>query len=131
MARRRQVERFLVERSRFDQVETYPWLHQRRHELLGLAVDQLYQLTNPLSPETSYLRPTILRSMLEVIEKNAPQHDQLCLFDIGQTWQRDRDPIEQTMVGCAVWQKSSTDRQSDPFLMLKGHLQALFGEETG
>ena len=43
-------------------------------------------MENTITPEQRYLRPTMIPSMLEVLEKNAPFYDTLRLFDCGNTW---------------------------------------------
>jgi len=56
--------------------------------MLGLDVTELYEMANGLNPEWKYLRPTMIGSLLEVIEKNAPFFDTIKIVDIGNVWSK-------------------------------------------
>ncbi len=86
VSQRRNVESLLIDRHGFDQVETYPWILDTYVSLSGMETSWLYQMENYLTPEQQYLRPTIIRSMLESIEKNASFFDECMMFDIGNVW---------------------------------------------
>lgn len=121
----RKIENLLAHDYTYDQIETYPWIDQRWIDIFSLPVSALYTMENPLTPEQRYARDTMLRSMFEVVEKNAPFFDVMKLFDIGKTRQQGRDIPEQEHIGLAYRQKSCDDRSQDGLLHTKGVISAI------
>jgi len=67
---------------KYDQVETYPWINRHWIDTFNIPTNNLYSMENPLTPEQRFVRNTMLWSLLEIIEKNAPFFDEIKLFDI-------------------------------------------------
>lgn len=110
----------------FDQLETYPRLHKQRIDSHSLNTDFLYSLKNPLSPEQKHLRHTMIRSLLEVVEKNGPFFDTLRVFDIGKTRDKRRTwSHEHTTLAFALWYKTPQSFATHPLMMAKGILEIL------
>jgi phenylalanyl-tRNA synthetase beta chain len=67
----------------YDEVYSYSFVDERILKLLGLFNDEIVEVIHPLSPETRYLRPNLLSSILRHIERNnwAPE---IKIFEIGQ-----------------------------------------------
>lgn len=120
ISRNRIIENLLAHDYKFDQIETYPWIDQHRIDLYSLPTHNMYTMENPLTPEQRYVRNTMLWSMLEVVEKNAPFFDEMKLFDIGKTREQGRDHPEQECIGLAYRQKNNNDRSQDALLHTKG-----------
>jgi phenylalanyl-tRNA synthetase beta chain len=102
----------------------------------GLAVaEQPYvTLQNPLTPERSVMRRSLLSSVLEVLEKNIRLRDRLAFFEIGPVFQpvEGQDlPVEQNRLVLALsglrelpaWDVHGT--QTMDFFDLKGVVEAL------
>jgi phenylalanyl-tRNA synthetase beta chain len=101
------------------------------------------QLQNPISPERSYMRRSLLASVLEALERNARLSERLALFEIGAVFlpQEGEDlPREPRRLAVAIsgkrhaasWQESGTDAGTEMegatlnFFDLKGTLETLF-----
>ncbi len=82
----RKLESFLIERMRYDQVETYPWIKSQWIELFDIEKKDLYEMKNGLNPERQYLRPTLLPALIEVLQKNSGFFETIRIFDIWKTW---------------------------------------------
>jgi phenylalanyl-tRNA synthetase beta subunit len=81
----RACERVMTDRFHADQLQTYPWYDWTvRNALVGYTPDQCIALRNPVSPEQTYLRPSIIPNLVEFARKNAPQYTACTLYDIGQ-----------------------------------------------
>jgi len=67
----------------YDEVYSYSFVDEKILKLLGLFNDEIVEVIHPLSPETRYLRPNLLSSILRHIERNnwAPE---IKIFEIGQ-----------------------------------------------
>ncbi len=53
-----------------DFVETYPWAHRDTMALFDIQTDHLIEMENSLSPETSFMSPSSLFNLVDMIKKN-------------------------------------------------------------
>jgi phenylalanyl-tRNA synthetase beta chain len=92
-------------------------------------------LKNPLTPERSVMRRSLLTSVLDVMEKNIRNRDRLALFEIGTVFIPEKGkplPDERLQFAIALtgnrqaagWEK--TDPQPMGFFDLKGILESAF-----
>jgi len=89
-------------------------------DLFRFDKNHTYQITNPLSDEWVYMRPSLLPSMLMAIKQNIPFEQQLKLFELSNVYEYQKGtlPHERPMVCIAV--------TGSHFLMLKGIAETLF-----
>ena len=66
----------------FNQIESYSLIDPKAAEALGIAQKQLVTLANPLSLETSALRPALTIGLLKTAQRNA-WWPQIKLFEVG------------------------------------------------
>lgn len=111
----------------YTQIETYPRIHNRWHGIFGASELTCVQMENSITPEQSLLRNTMIPSLLEVIEKNAPVYDSLLVYDIGAVWQK-KLPHEATHLCLARYQEKTTDRKNDPFLLMKQDVMTVLSQ---
>ena len=71
----------------YDQVETYPWIHDDMLHKFQIDTQDLHQLINPTAPEKSYLRPSLLCGLYEIICKNFRHYDEIKICEIAKIWQ--------------------------------------------
>ncbi|MBI3261230.1 phenylalanine--tRNA ligase subunit beta [Candidatus Berkelbacteria bacterium] len=69
----------------FNQIESYSLIDPKTAQALGIAQKQLVTLANPLSPETSALRPALTIGLLKTAQRNA-WWPQIKLFEIGNVF---------------------------------------------
>lgn len=114
----------------YSQVETYPWLHSRWHDSFGASADLCLRMENSIAPELLYLRHTLIPSILEVIEKNAPLFSTMRIADIWAVWSKQALKKERTMLAMGRVTEKATNRQTDPFIQLKQDVITLLAEFT-
>jgi phenylalanyl-tRNA synthetase beta subunit len=78
----KKIETYMIDIFHFDQVETYPRLTDKMISTFDINSDTLYRLLNPVAPEKSYMRNTLLPSLYEVILKNFRSYDKIQICEI-------------------------------------------------
>lgn len=75
------------------EIYSYSFADKDKIELLDFKIEDCVEIVNPLSPETQYLRPSILPSLLSAVAKN-PWAPEVNVFEIekvfsseGEKWQ--------------------------------------------
>jgi phenylalanyl-tRNA synthetase beta chain len=81
---------------------------------------ETYMITNPISTDWVYMRPTLLPSMLLCIKQNMPYETDLKLFELSMTYayRKNNLPIEQSTLIVAV--------SGSRYGKLKGIAEAIF-----
>lgn len=123
----RTIEDVVTGQLGYTQIETYPRIHARWHEVFAASEQTCIQMENSISPEQSLLRNTMIPHLLEVIEKNAPVYDSVLVYDFGAVWQKQL-PHESTHLCLARFQEKTTDRKQDPFLLMKQDVMTLLSQ---
>lgn len=126
----RDTEHMLTALLWYTQVETYPRLHTRWHDEFPPSATTCFSMENSMAPELSYLRDTMIPSLLEVIEKNAPVYPTMRVYDIWTLWTKQGEQKERTCCAMALVTEKSSDRQRDPFLLLKQDVETLLSSYT-
>jgi phenylalanyl-tRNA synthetase beta chain len=80
----RKLEDHFISVCGYDQCETYPWIHEKYIVPFGIDTSTLYQIQNPLAPEHQYLRPSMVTSLWDIVQKNYRLFPWLSLMDIGK-----------------------------------------------
>ena len=75
----------LLSAAGFSQIESYSLIDPRHAEALGIAKKQLVTLANPLSPETSALRPALTIGLLKTGQRNT-WWPHIKLFEVGNVF---------------------------------------------
>src|SRR3989338_2706360 len=104
----------------FTETYTYSMLSEELMDMFKLDKKKAYKITNPLSNEWVYMRPTLTHSLLSSLKSNIDVHDELKLFELSMIYKyRPNDlPIEEPSL-VVVW-------SGDKFLEAKGLAEALF-----
>lgn len=116
----------------FDEVVSYRLTSTDREERLGETGEPV-RITNPLAPDRSIMRRSLLASVLDDLERNARFSDSLAFFEIGPVFEpqaRDlpREPSRLALAMTGTQQLLSWDRQEAPefdFYDLKGRVELL------
>lgn len=82
-------------------------------------------MQNSIAPEYALMRHTMIPALLEVIEKNHPFFDAICVYDIGNTRTKQPTVKEHTMITMIACMENSKNRQENLFLKLKSDLHTL------
>ncbi|MCL5795719.1 MAG: hypothetical protein M1338_05205, partial [Patescibacteria group bacterium] len=95
----------------YSEVLSYSFADKRLLEKLGYKITDLKKVINGLSPETEYLRPNILASLLTAIAKN-PWAPEIKIFEIGKVFgvnPRESASKEKWQLGIAQSNKDFND----------------------
>jgi len=76
----------------FDEVVTYRLTSVEREALLGLTGDYV-RIANPIAPERSVMRRSLVASVLDVIEKNIRLSESLAFFEVGPIFEPNRNDV--------------------------------------
>jgi phenylalanyl-tRNA synthetase beta chain len=116
----------------FTEVVSYRLTSPERESMIGVRGEHL-RVTNPVAPERSVLRRSLLASVLDDAERNVRWSDALALFEIGPVFERAGSELPRehrrlalVMTGlrhAAAWDKEGSSAYD--FYDLKGRLQAL------
>lgn len=131
-------ETILVNTYKADQLQTYPWCDEMFFDMFGYDRKNLVQLRNAVSPELSYLRPSLIPNLLLAIQKNSKIYPSFTLFDSGQTWNKsenfsrylNKQSFETTKLAIVSYKKSLSDWKEDVLLEVKGMIQSLVSAMT-
>lgn len=85
------IKDYLV-KTGFTEVYSYSFTDKKKSELLGEDTSTLIEIANPLSPETQYLRPSLITVILDKIAKN-PWAPEIAVFEIGKVFSKTGDEI--------------------------------------
>lgn len=82
--------------------------------------DSLYTIANPLSEDHTYLRPSLLPSILSIVAENVSHNENLLLFELSHTYSKQERnvPLENSELMVAA--------TGEQFLKLKGLAQVIF-----
>ncbi|MCA9376860.1 phenylalanine--tRNA ligase subunit beta [Candidatus Nomurabacteria bacterium] len=114
-----------------NEVLTYNFISLKDLERLDLRPEKSYRLTNPLSPELEFMRPSLAPSLLDKVKKNLlGTNSRVGLFEINKAHHKDNVaedglPIELELMGIVI-----ADEQYDPKISGAGyyHLKAYWTE---
>ncbi len=70
----------------FTELYTYSMISQRLMDMFGLNTKKAYKITNPLSEEWLYMRPTLWPSVLTSIEQNLHARGELRVFELNMQY---------------------------------------------
>lgn len=80
----------------YTELYTYSMISTHQMNAFGLDTTKNYRITNPLSSEWEYMRPTLLPSVLSAVKENAVRQKALKLFELSMvyTWKPNNPPEE-------------------------------------
>jgi phenylalanyl-tRNA synthetase beta chain len=117
----------------FDEVVGYRLTSVEREAMLGVKAEHL-RITNPVAPERSVLRRSLIASVLDDLESNVRWRDSLAFFEIGPVFEPSGDelPRERRLMALAMTgprQPGAWDSGAGAdydFYDIKGRLEMLF-----
>lgn len=122
VALQRAVEDYLIHTAGMNQCETYPWADEKTYAYFHKRDGEYYTVMNPAAPELSKLRPDMIYSLMDIVEKNHRTFDEIRCFDTGKIRPlADKQPKEVKVVGMVSYKKTVNSRQEDTVLDLKSH----------
>ncbi len=87
---KREYIKDLLKEIGFTEVYSYSFAEKDRIELLGGKISDCVEIANPLSPETQYLRPSLLPSLFAAAAKN-PWAPEVNIFEIEKVFDKSEE----------------------------------------
>ncbi|MGC4876225.1 phenylalanine--tRNA ligase subunit beta [Micromonospora sp. DT43] len=84
--REHKARRLLAQAYGFTEVENYPWLDDDWNAELKYVPGESLRLRNPVAPERSRLRKSLLPNLLRDVAENVANVDDFRLFEIGRVY---------------------------------------------
>ena len=92
-----------------DELYTYTFVGKNFYEKTLLDSNQLIKIKNPISPELSFIRNSLVPSIIEKVKLNSFNYDDFQIYEIGKVdfKQKDKDnlPVERNMLIGAIYSK--------------------------
>lgn len=112
----------------FSETLTYSFVGKKEFETFSYAQEtrrSLVEILNPSNEQYTHLRCTLLERLASAVELNRPLFAQqpLELFEIGDTFYKDQDPKEYSMVAAMTYDPAL--KKNAGFYRLKGVLERL------
>lgn len=93
---RRSISEYMAFDCGFDEVVTYPWIHERFQKLILPDFSRSIPLEAAPSPETRMLRQSLVPGLIAVTEHNAKFLKEFKIFESSQVFNYDNEEIKQT-----------------------------------
>ncbi len=84
----RNIKEYLSFRCGFYEAFTYPWVEEKFLRAAKLDLNKAIKLSTPPSPETAYLRSSLIPGMLDIIDKNSRNFDEFSVFEAAQVFEK-------------------------------------------
>lgn len=84
----RKLRESLALNAGFQEIFTYPWIHEDYIDAAGIDRDTLLELEAPPSPEERYVRSSLIPGMLEAVVKNLRYFDHFRIFELAQVFEK-------------------------------------------
>lgn len=125
----RVVEDYLIHDAQMNQCETYPWSDEKTYDYFMKWEGEYYTVMNPAAPELSKLRPDMIYSLMDIVEKNHRTFDEIRCFDTGKIWPiANGQPKEVKVVGMVSYKKTINNWQEDTILDVKAHTMGMLNK---
>ena len=112
-----------------DEIMTYSFVGANLYDKLGLDINNCVKIKNPLSPELSLLRNSIVPSLLQKAQLNSKNFDNFSFFEIGRAIYKDLDQdklhLQPRKLGGLIF---ITGNNSMVYYQLQSNLNNLFKE---
>lgn len=104
----------------YTELYTYSMISEFLSDTFGYNRDLLYRISNPLSADLVYMRPSLIPGLAQALTQNLSTRNSLSLFELGHTYEfRSGDlPYEKPVL--------SVIQTGDHFFNLKGLAQRIF-----
>ena len=78
----------------FNEIVNYSFVSQKEASFLGYKSGEMVEVSNPLSDEYQYLRPTLMAGLLKNLERNQKNFPQIKIFEMGKVFQPPKTEIK-------------------------------------
>ncbi len=127
---RREYEKLIkltLQSLNFDEIYTYSFTGQKQYENTSLDISKCLKLKNPISPDLSYMRDSIVPGILEKIVVNQTNFERIEIYEISKVSLKEKNeenlPKQPKYITGAI---TGEEKAIDLFFSLKGKIESLF-----
>lgn len=84
----RRIREYLAFRCGFQEVFTYPWIHERYQKIFHYPDEESLSLSDPPAPEQRFLRRSLLPGLLKTAKENEAFFDDFAIFESSEVFQK-------------------------------------------
>jgi len=112
----------------FDELMTYSFVGEKIYSVCNLDIHDCLEIINPLSPELSHMRNTLLPSVIDKMKSNISDFDKFSFFEIGRAIQTslNKEGIHNQPKKISGLLIDTTLQNNKSYYNLKGKLDSLF-----
>lgn len=124
----KQKLRFILAAAGANELLTYSFVDPKLLNAANQDVQNAYQIANPLSPELSYYRLSIIPSLLHKVHLNHKAgYNKFAVFEIGKTHQISQTdasglPVEEEHIALVVSRARESSQSGEAFYQLRAYL---------
>lgn len=108
----------------FDEIYTYSFTGEDQYQKTLLQIGDCLKLKNPVSPDLSYMRTSIVPSLLEKVAPNLVKFDEISIYESSKVYLKQKDEQGLPQQPKHITGLMSKDiPEEDLFLKLKGKIQ--------
>lgn len=123
----RNLKEYLSFRCGMQEIILYPFIHEKYIDAIGIDKSKLITLADPPSPETKYIRESLIPGILSAIDTNLKEFDEFRIYELGKVFKKnDKEvlmeenlPIQEKNLSGAVVSKDA----SKVFYIVKGIIE--------
>lgn len=108
--------------SEFSEVYTYSLISENDLTNVGLNIDNVIRVDNPVSRDFEYLRPTLKINLLKALKQNKAYSQTINLFELGKVY------AGKNLKEASEHYELSGITNTKSYAQVKGILERLFGE---
>lgn len=125
----RNLKEYLSFRCGMQEIILYPFIHEKYIDAIGQEKTDLITLADPPSPETKYIRTSLIPGLLSSIEHNLKDFDKFKIYELGKVFKKnDKEvpmeenlPIQTTRLSGAIVDKDA----NKIFYTVKGIIEGM------
>lgn len=110
----------------FDELTTYSFVDEQIYSKSRLDIKTCLELENPLAPELSHMRSSLLASLVKVVSENSREYHSVNIFELGRGVRTELDAkgihLQPRLCSAAIW---SAQTNPNIFFDIKGIVEAL------
>lgn len=89
----RRLKEYLSFRCGMQEIILYPFIHEKYISAIGIDKRELLTLADPPSPETKYLRQSLIPGILSAVETNVKDFDELKIYEVGRVFKKNNKEV--------------------------------------
>ena len=86
----RNLKEYLSFRCGMQEIILYPFIHEKYIDAMGLDKTELLTLVDPPSPETKYIRKSLIPGILSAVETNLKNYEEFRIYEAGNVFLKNK-----------------------------------------